>query len=78
MFHRLFGISNLQLYVYYSQYPKDWIVYKVSVSTPLVDLPRCIHSNRPSTGCGVMVSHYAILLTLGGFRINLFVGCWMD
>ncbi|KAF9650382.1 hypothetical protein BDM02DRAFT_3112143 [Thelephora ganbajun] len=27
-----FGISNLQLYIYYVQYPKDWIVYKVSTA----------------------------------------------
>jgi len=29
----LFGVSNLQTYIYYIQYPRDWIVYKVSVGT---------------------------------------------
>ena len=29
---RLFGVSNLQTYIYYMQYPRDWIVYKLSVS----------------------------------------------
>ncbi|KAF9647025.1 hypothetical protein BDM02DRAFT_3188351 [Thelephora ganbajun] len=28
----LFGVSNLQTYIYYMQYPHDWIVYKVSVA----------------------------------------------
>jgi hypothetical protein len=28
----LFGVSNLQAYIYYMQYPRDWIVYKVSVA----------------------------------------------
>ena len=48
-------MSNLQLYVYYAQYPKDWIVYKVSVST----LPHPpYHILKPaSIGCGAMVSH---------------------
>jgi len=28
----LFGVSNLQVYIYYMQYPRDWIVYTVSVA----------------------------------------------
>jgi len=28
----LFGVSNLQTYIYYMQYPRDWIVYKLSVA----------------------------------------------
>jgi hypothetical protein len=32
--HRLYGITNLQTYIYYQQYPDDWTVHKVVVSGP--------------------------------------------
>lgn len=28
----LFGVCNLQLYIYYQKYPKDWILYRASVA----------------------------------------------
>ena len=32
---RLFGVSILQMYIYYQKFPEDWVIYRVSVSYAL-------------------------------------------
>jgi len=40
---RFFGITNVQSYNYYIRYPRDWMVYRISVSHNLLNLPRLAH-----------------------------------
>lgn len=80
---RLWGVSNLQLYIYYRQFPTDWIVYRVSVS---IAFPHTTSSFQPlDLGCAALVAGYiqpcfncscCVLLSHQSFwRLSRFADC---
>lgn len=59
---RFYGMTNLQIYIYYTSYPGDSKLHKFSVSLHLL---RLVAGTHPDTGCFPLVSRILIYIEAG-------------